>query len=99
VQHNNIQNSNKKNNTNNFGNNYANHSSKNDDNTFSQLKELQTLYKKESALKELFYKKKLDVLNVLNKIYSKNFDQEMKKCVLYEDKAFLGNLNNYVQKF
>jgi hypothetical protein len=97
MQHNNIQNSNKKNNTNNIGNNYANHSSKNDDNTFSQLKELQTLYKKESALKELFiqtsnkiktnisqysidiYKKKLDVLNVLNKIYSKNFDQEKKK--------------------
>ena len=87
------------------------------DKTFNRLKELQKLYKKESALKELFiqtsekiktnitqysidiYKKKLDVLNVLNKIYSKNFDQDKKKCFLCEDKSFLGNLNNYVPKF
>ena len=114
MQYNNIQNSNKIYNTNNI---YNNNNYKNSDKTFNRLKELQTLYKKESALKELFiqtsnkiktnisqysidiYKKKLDVLNVLNKIYSKNFDQEKKKYVLYEDKSFLGNLNNYVPKF
>jgi hypothetical protein len=67
-----------------------------DDKTFRRLKELQTLYKKESALKELFiqtsdkiktnindyskdiYKKKLDVLNILqNKISG----QESKKKI------------------
>ena len=88
-----------------------------DDRAFKSLKELQTLYKKESALKELFvqtsskiktnineyskdlYKKKLDVLNISQKI-NEDCDQEnQKKSILYEDKSFLGNLNNYVPKF
>ena len=86
-----------------------------DDKTFRRLKELQTLYKKESALKELFiqtsdkiktnindyskdiYKKKLDVLNILqNKISGQ---ESKKKSILYEDKSVLGNLNNYVPNF
>ena len=68
-----------------------------DDKAFNRLKELQILYKKESALKELFtqtsekikrninqysidiYKKKLEVQNILQKINSKNSDQEKKK--------------------
>ena len=91
---------------------------KNDkDKVFNSLKELQILYKKESALKELFrqtsekiktnmnqycidiYKKKLEVQNILQKINFKNLDQEKKKSILYEDKSFLGNLNNYLPNF
>ena len=91
---------------------------KNDkDKAFNSLKELQILYKKESALKELFrqtsekiktnmnqycidiYKKKLEVQNILQKINLKNVDQEKKKSILYEDKSFLGNLNNYLPNF
>jgi hypothetical protein len=88
-----------------------------DDRAFNRLKELQTLYKKESSLKELFiqtsdkiktninqycidiFKKKLDVQNILQKINSKDLDTEIKKSILYEDKSFLGNLNNYIPNF
>ena len=117
------------NNLNNVNNNYGNEvynnndndyniikvNTKPDDKVFKRLKELQTLYKKESALKELFiqtsdkiktnindyskdiYKKKLDVLNILqNKISGQ---ESRKKSILYEDKSILGNLNNYVPKF
>ena len=88
-----------------------------DDRAFNRLKELQTLYKKESSLKELFiqtsdkiktninqycidiFKKKLDVQNILQKINSKDLDTEVKKSILYEDKSFLGNLNNYIPNF
>ena len=85
---------------------------------FNRLKELQKLYKKESALKELFIqtrekiktninqycidicKKKLEVRNILQKINSQNLDEEdKKKAILYEDKSYLSNLNNYVPKF
>ena len=101
----------------NYSSNYNSNVNKSYEKTFYRLKELQQLYKKESALKELFtqtsnkiktnitqyskdiYKKKLDVNNILNKINSKNYDQDKKKCILYEDKTFLGNLNNYVPKF
>ena len=88
-----------------------------DDKAFNRLKGLQTLYKKESSLKELFiqtsdkiktninqycidiFKKKLDVQNILQKINSKDLDTEIKKSILYEDKSFLGNLNNYIPNF
>ena len=113
-------NSNLNNVNNNYGvyNNYNNIIKVNikpDDTTFKRLKELQTLYKKESALKELFiqtsdkiktnindyskdiYKKKLDVLNILqNKISGQ---ESRKKSIMYEDKSILGNLNNYVPNF
>ena len=102
---------------NNKENNQKNFLKQNNDKVFNRLKELQTLYKKESALKELFiqtsdkiksnideyckdrYKKKLDVLNILQGIKN-NYEYEKKnKSILYEDKAFLGNLNNYVHNF
>ena len=87
------------------------------DRAFNALRDLQSLYKKESALKELFtqtsdkiktkidkycidiYKKKLDVQNILQKMNPKNLDTEKKKAILYEDKSFLGNLNNYIPPF
>ena len=88
------------------------------DQVFNKLRDLQLLYKKESALRELFtqtsdkiktninqycrdiYKKKLDVQNILQKVNSTILDTEKKKkCILYEDKTFLGNLNNYVPNF
>ena len=88
-----------------------------DDKAFNRLKGLQTLYKKESSLKELFiqtsdkiktninqycidiFKKKLDVQNILQKLNYNDSDQEIKKSILYEDKSFLGNLNNYIPNF
>ena len=110
-----VYNYNNNDNINNYDDNIIKVNTKPDDKTFKRLKDLQILYKKESALKELFiqtsdkiktnindyskdiYKKKLDVLNILqNKISGQ---ESRKKSILCEDKSILGNLNNYVPKF
>ena len=108
-------NNNNYNNINNRDNNIIKDINKPDDKVFKRLKELQTLYKKESALKELFiqtsekiktnindYSKDIykNKLDVLNIIQNKISGQESKKkSILCEDKSILGNLNNYVPKF
>ena len=102
---------------------------KDDDTTFNRLLELQTLLKKESALKELFintgietkknidnecvniYKKKMEVLNILQKINnkeqivksesnSKNKDQQnLKENILIENNYdYLQVLKTYIPK-
>ena len=102
---------------------------KDDDTTFNRLLELQTLLKKESALKELFintgietkknidnecvniYKKKMEVLNILQKINNKeqivksesntkNKDQQnLKENILIENNYdYLQVLKTYIPK-
>ena len=109
------ENNNNYNNINNTDNNIIKINKKPDDSAFKRLKELQILYKKESALKELFiqtsekiktnindYSKDIfkKKLDVLNILQNKILGQECrKKSILYEDKSILGNLNNYVPKF
>jgi len=108
-------NNNNYNNINNKDNNIIKDINKPDDKVFKRLKELQTLYKKESALKELFiqtsekiktnindYSKDIykNKLDVINILQNKISGQECKKkSILCEDKSILGNLNNYVPKF
>ena len=92
-----------------------------DDRTFNELKELQKLVKKESAIKELFiktknetkksiegqcvdiYKKKMEVLNILQKIRNKNPKSEnnptnlLKDYILVENNyEYLSSLTTYV---
>ena len=91
---------------------------KNDDTIFNELKELQKLVKKESAIKELFikaknetkksienhcvdiYKKKMEVLNILQKIDKTkiNTSNIMKDYTLVENNSeYLSYLNVYIQ--
>ena len=98
-----------------------------DDTTFNKLLELQSLLKKESALKELFiktcietnknidkecieiYKKKIEVLNILQKINNKgelndnsknkNSNKSLKEyCLVENNYDYLEVLNTYIPK-
>ena len=93
----------------------------NNDKTFNELKELQKLVKKESAVKELFirmknetknsierqcvdvYKKKMEVLNILQKIDNSKTKKNqqspnlLKEHILVENNyEYLSNLNTYI---